>query len=191
MSSASQTRQGVPKSTWTNSRSDSYVPKQRIKLITMYVAQQFLLEVPPNNICPVSFRLWAFNLFMAKGRSRYCGLVSGPRVQKYSRCLPTAWSVMNYFYIIYKYNHVRPEGRGLETRDLYFYLWGQLRPHNVFSSNWKRTDSSPTQFDASQTIPNGPWTFQSVRQSIIRGIIASIDYSGGGYLRHLLWFVTW
>jgi len=82
MSSASQTRQEVPKSTWTNFRSDSPVLKQGIKLISIHVAQHFLLEVPPNNICSVSFRLWAFKLFMAKGRSCYCGLVSGPRVQK-------------------------------------------------------------------------------------------------------------
>jgi len=88
MSSPSQTRQEVPKSTWTNFRSDSPVPKQGIKLISIYVAQHFLLEVLPNNICPVSFRLWAFELFTAKGRSRYCGLVSGQRVQK-KKCLPT------------------------------------------------------------------------------------------------------
>ena len=77
---------------------------------------------------------------------------------------------------------MRPAGRGLETRDLYFYLWWHLLPRNVFSSNWKWRDTTPTQFYTSQTIPNCPWTSSSMRQSIIRGIIVSIDYSGGGYV---------
>jgi len=71
-------------------------------------------------------------------------------------------ALINFYYIciIYKYNHMRPAGRGLETRDLYFYLWGQLRPRNIFSSKWKRRYTSPTQFYVSQTIHNRPWTFK-------------------------------
>jgi hypothetical protein len=56
--------------------------KTRNKVHSMHVGQHFLLEGPPNNICRQSFKSWAFNLFMAKSRTRYCELFTAPRVQK-------------------------------------------------------------------------------------------------------------